>query len=454
MNPLCDMRSGRIGGGSELTTTPSLGQIGRMAFGSSVIEKALARPSGARFFKCALQVNPFEYYKRHKKGTTFATEDAYNTALVEALVAAGIEVIAITDHYRVSSGRKLAAAARARDIVVFNGFEAVTKDGVHALCIFDPNEDVGKIERFIGDCGVHDASQMSPTGYKDLDELLTACSEKWNGICIAAHVCSKGGLLTTLSGQTAIRAWTHKHLHACSIAGAVAHTPEGHRPILQNRNPEYLRDRSIAIINANDISEPADTAQPGVSCWIKMASVSVEGLRQAFLDPVSRLRLASDEEPEERTELIAMAWEGGFLDGTNLRFSDSLNVLIGGRGTGKSTMIESIRFVLEIEPLVEEARDQHKAFVSQVLGSGAKVSLLLRSQTPSPRYYLVERTCGSRATVKDSDGELTELRPADIVTEVEVFGQHEISGLARSEQRLTGLLDRFVGPTRPRETRS
>src|SRR5437667_5382340 len=94
MNPLCDMRSGRIGGGSELTTTPSLGQIGRMAFGSSVIEKALARPSGARFFKCALQVNPFEYYKRHKKGTTFATEDAYNTALVEALVAAGMEVSA------------------------------------------------------------------------------------------------------------------------------------------------------------------------------------------------------------------------------------------------------------------------------------------------------------------------------------------------------------------------
>jgi putative AbiEii toxin of type IV toxin-antitoxin system len=216
---------------------------------------------------------------------------------------------------------------------------------------------------------------------------------------------------------------------------------------LQNRNPDYLRDRPMAIVNANDITEPADAAQPGCSCWIKMASVSVEGLRQAFLDPVSRLRLASDEEPEERTELVAMAWEGGFLDGTTLRFNDSLNVLIGGRGTGKSTIIESIRFVLEGDPLVEDARKQHKAFVSQVLGSGAKVSLLLRSQTPSPREYLIERTCGSRATVKDSAGELTELRPADIAPEIEVFGQHEISELARSEERLTGLLDRFVGHT-------
>ena len=135
-----------------------------------------------------------------------------------------------------------------------------------------------------------------------------------------------------------------------------------------------------------------------------------------------------------------------------VRFNNSLNVLIGGRGTGKSTIIESIRFVLEIEPLAEEARKQHRAFVSQVLGSRAKVSLLLRSQTPSPREYLIERTSGSRASVKDSDGNLTELFPANIAAEVEVFGQHEISELARSEERLTGLLDRFVAHTSDEDT--
>src|SRR5437868_12946737 len=124
-----------------------------MAFGSLVIGKALARQSGARFFKCALQVNPFDYYERHNKGTAFTSEDAYNTAIVDALVAAEVEVIAITDHYRISSGAKLAAAARTRGLTVFKGFEATTKDGVHVLCIFDPAEDDGKIDRFIGDCG-------------------------------------------------------------------------------------------------------------------------------------------------------------------------------------------------------------------------------------------------------------------------------------------------------------
>ncbi|GAA4175846.1 hypothetical protein GCM10023069_42730 [Shinella granuli] len=188
-------------------------------------------------------------------------------------------------------------------------------------------------------------------------------------------------------------------------------------------------------------------AAPGASCWIKMASVSVEGLKQAFLDPVSRIRLVSDDEPEDHSELVAIAWEGGFLDGIGIHFNDSLNVMIGGRGTGKSTIIESVRFVLDIPPLGEEAAKLHKSFVSHVLGAGTKVSLLLRSHTPSPREYLIERTVGNRPTVTDSSGELTELSTRDVSAGIEIFGQHEISELARSPERLTGLLDRFVDST-------
>ena len=39
----------------------------------------------ARFYKCALQVNPYEYVKRHPKGESFANEDAYNAAVLDAL---------------------------------------------------------------------------------------------------------------------------------------------------------------------------------------------------------------------------------------------------------------------------------------------------------------------------------------------------------------------------------
>ena len=69
-----------------------------------------------------------------------------------------------------------------------------------------------------------------------------------------------------------------------------------------------------------------------------MSDVSIEGLRQAFLDPESRVRLNSDETPAPHTELVAISWAGGLLDGQSVRLSESLNVLIGGRGAGKSTL--------------------------------------------------------------------------------------------------------------------
>src|SRR5712692_4872232 len=97
--------------------------------GSRLIEKALTRPSGARFYRCALQVNPFEYAQRHSKGTKIANEEKYNTALLKAFEEHGVEVIAITDHYRVKSGASLGQAARARGLRVFRGFEAATKEG-------------------------------------------------------------------------------------------------------------------------------------------------------------------------------------------------------------------------------------------------------------------------------------------------------------------------------------
>ncbi len=52
-----------------------------MAAWNTVIDEALKRPSGARFYRCALQVNPFEYLQRHGKETPFSTEDEYNTAI-------------------------------------------------------------------------------------------------------------------------------------------------------------------------------------------------------------------------------------------------------------------------------------------------------------------------------------------------------------------------------------
>lgn len=410
---------------------------------SERLREALALPNGARSYRCALQINPFAYVIRHKKATHYTSEDEYNEAMVEACLAQGIEVIAVTDHYRVEESTQLTAKARAAGIFVFGGFEAVAKDGVHFLCFFDPSKD-SALERFIGECGIHDSDEISPTGSLDSEELLEH-ARKWESVCVAAHVASSGGLLRTLSGQTRIKVWTSSQLVACALPGPVDEAPQGLCSILKNEDAQHRRLRRIAIVNAKDVSDPEDLKKPGASSWIKMSTLSVEGLRQAFLDPESRIRLGSDPPPEPHAQFLGVTWEGGgFLDGAALHFNENLNVLIGGRGSGKSTIIESVRYVLGLEPAGDDAAKTHQGVVRNVLRSGTKVSLLLRSGKPSPRTYTIERTIPNPPTVRDEQGQLVNIVPRDLIPNVELFGQHEISELTRSPERLTRLLWRFV----------
>lgn len=88
---------------------------------------------GARLRRCALQVNPFAYHERHFQGLEserFADEASYNEAMVRAALEAGVEAIAITDHFEVRTLRSLSDAAVAAGLVVFPGFEAESRDGV------------------------------------------------------------------------------------------------------------------------------------------------------------------------------------------------------------------------------------------------------------------------------------------------------------------------------------
>ena len=178
-----------------------------------------------------------------------------------------------------------------------------------------------------------------------------------------------------------------------------------------------------------------------------MSDVSIEGLRQAFLDPKSRIGLnspAGAPETEAHPELVSLAWEGGFLGGVEISLNPNLNVLIGGRGAGKSTVIESLRYVLELDPIGDEAGKAHQGIVRHVLRGGTKVSLRVRRHRPARREYVIERTVPNPPVVRDEDGQVSNLHPNDILPRTEVYGQHEISELTRSGERLTQLLDRFV----------
>ncbi len=114
---------------------------------------ALGKTSGTVFHRCALQVNPFDYVRRHRHQSSFTNEQDYNAAIVEACQQAGITVVGITDNHTVHSMRGLRASLTEVGITVFPGFEARTKDGVEALVLFEPSATERQLERRLGELG-------------------------------------------------------------------------------------------------------------------------------------------------------------------------------------------------------------------------------------------------------------------------------------------------------------
>ncbi len=415
--------------------------------------RARALPAGAVFHRCALQVNPHNYAERFRGQAATGDAATHAQAIVDKALALGISVLAVTDHNDVSGVPAFQAAAAGRALNIFPGFELSSNEGVHVLCLYPPASDQDQLGRYLGAFGITDpkpSSDLSPMGLVD---ILAKVREQ-GGVTVAAHVTSdQGGMLKVLKGQARIRAWRNEHLLAIQIPRLVDDLPPNLRQIVENGKADYRRSDApeeklaIAAVNAKDIVEPDDLDACAATCWIKMSEVGIEGLRQAFLDPGSRIRLNPRKgklEPEEHAELLSLSWEGGFLDGAEVDFNSNLNVLVGGRGTGKSTIVESIRAVLGLDANGVEAQKAHDGIVRHVLRNGTKISLHVRSHRPAVREYRVERTIPNPPLVKDITGEVSNLAPVDVLPRIEVFGQHEISELTKSPEKLTRLLDRFV----------
>lgn len=75
--------------------------------------------------------------------------------------------------------------------------------------------------------------------------------------------------------------------------------------------------------------------------------------------------------------------EEGFLDGLDILLDQGLNVVIGARGTGKTSLIELIRFCLGVPGSTHEATRRSRDHALSVLGSGQITVTLAEDAGPS-----------------------------------------------------------------------
>ena len=185
--------------------------------------------SGARFLKCALQVNPHHYAGTFRGQESDGSSIDYAKAIVAKAAELEVSVLAITDHNSVSSIADFRYAATDREFTIFPGFEISSSEGIHILCIYPPDTVEERLERFLGEFGIRSPEPSSDLSSESFEQVLQKVREQ-GGITVAAHVTGDKGLLDVLDGQARIRAWRNEDLLAVQIPGPVSDLPNSVRP--------------------------------------------------------------------------------------------------------------------------------------------------------------------------------------------------------------------------------
>ena len=400
----------------------------------------------ARFWKCALQVNPHSYSGSYRGREHGLDAETYADKLLEVCREKNIKIVGLADHGSVRDVDHIRDALSPHGIVVFPGFEISSTEKIHMVCLFAEYTTTEQLKHTLAKLGMDPREHVKPSNLGCL--ALAEIIQKEGGFWYAAHMTGNNGLLRLhQDGGGLVHVWKdHDLVQAGQIPGPVEDLPDQYKSIVRNKNPDYRRGRPITVINAKDVAKPEDLADPKASTFIKMTRPCFSSFLLAFKDPESRVRLGDQIRERFYSRIDSVRIEGGYFDGLTANFSGHLETVIGGRGTGKSTLLECLRYALDVPHKAKDAKKQGNAIVEANLGKyGGRVIVKLRSAANNMERYEIIRRYGEPPRVIDGRGNESTLHPGtDLLPRAEFYGQNEIYELARDPVELTRVLDRFL----------
>lgn len=314
--------------------------------------------------------------------------DYYISAYVDALEAANIRLGVVTNHnkFDFAEFKALRSAAKKKGIGLLPGVELSVNDGangIHTLVVFSDawfENGQDHINPFLTVAfeGKTPAQYERENGRSSLNLVDTI--KKLEGyhrdfFLVFAHVEQPSGLWIELDGGRISELGENEFFRRRTLAFQKVRTHDGAgsgkpcRVLLR----QWLRSWYPAEVEGSDPKCIEDIGK-GTPSFLKIGELSFDALKFALCDPASRIA----KEPPIRTAsyIRSVHFEGGVLGGKTLRFSPELNTLIGIRGSGKSSILEALRYVLDI-PRGDKAQDtKYKdELIKHTLGSGGKVTL-------------------------------------------------------------------------------
>ena len=142
--------------------------------------------------------------------------------------------------------------------------------------------------------------------------------------------------------------------------------------------------------------------------------------------------------------VLSLNVTGGFLASVELEFADGLNCLIGGRGAGKTTALEFLRFGLGLMPDQRANPQRYRAIDSLVKANLGNGRLRIEIRTKTDMRYTAGRSAHDTVQVLNEIGAAVPISlDRDQIFGADVFSQNEIEEIASSPAAQLEILDRF-----------
>lgn len=301
--------------------------------------------NGAKFYRADLHIHSNGPYASYDVTDPLMSPDN----IIEEAINENLSIISITDHNEIGNILRALEYAKGKNILVVPGVELSTSQG-HLLVYFETYE---KIRSFIGELSFS-------TDKKQCDVTITGAldiAKKYGGFGIAAHIDIDAGFENYTPGYNPFKEAILKHelLYGLEISNRNASdwyseldTNADRKRLFRARKETLNEDNSynLAKIMSSDAHKMSSFGKNLSGrkklTRLKLDSLDFNSFRVAFLDANSRVKIEEDI-PTSFPKFIGIEFDGGILDGNKIHFSDNFNSLIGGRGTGKSTILESLR---------------------------------------------------------------------------------------------------------------
>lgn len=262
-----------------------------------------------------------------------------------------------------------------RDMHIFPGVEINVSGGIHLLAIFDRDKKSDEIARFLGAIGYRgDFGDTSTNTNKSFSEVVEEII-KSNGIPIPAHVDKAKGLFQELKGASLKDSLIPRDLVAMELIDKKYGMPEIYKELKLNLS-------TVVGSDAHDIEDIGKRY-----CWVKMEYPTLDALWLALHDGQDGV-IRFDEtdmnpnELKDRLYIKKVEISNGKIIGRgpkkfNASFSPWLNTVIGGRGTGKSSIVNFLRLALnEVDSMPNTLKSEYNDFIAISNGKNSKGMLL------------------------------------------------------------------------------